>query len=93
MVKMLKSYSIRTGRDYVKTTSQFKEIVSSAMMRLDIFYEDLMISHEKEVKSDSISSLVSDMGGQLGLWIGISITSILEVIFLLSWYLRDNTGR
>lgn len=88
LTKMLKTYSLRTGKSFAKTTSMYKEVLSATMHRVDVFFEDMVVNHEIEVPSDSVSSMISDFGGQLGLWIGISITSVLEIIFLLCWCFR-----
>ena len=38
------------------------------LMLMDIYFDDLRITSLEESKADEISSLVSDVGGQLGLW-------------------------
>ena len=88
LAKLLKSYGLSRGKDFDKEISMFKEILSSCIVRLDVFFEEMKVNYEIEVDSDSMSSLISDFGGQLGLWIGISITSVLEVIFLATWCMR-----
>lgn len=50
---------------------------------MEIFFEDLKFTEVIESKADEMSSLISDLGGQLGLWLGMSIMTIVETIFCL----------
>ena len=51
---------------------------------MNIYYSDLEVVVHKQVPSYSLSNLMCDVGGTLGLWAGISIISCLEVIELVA---------
>ena len=48
---------------------------------LDIFYEDLRYVAVDEAKLDEEAGLISDIGGQLGLWLGCSILTLVEMFY------------
>ena len=48
------------------------------MVFLDIYYEDLKYTLVEESRSDYEVDLISDMGGTFGLWLGMSLWSIVE---------------
>lgn len=50
---------------------------------MDIFYEKLQIENIVENDDDVFISLFSDIGGQLGLWLGVSIVSLMEILHFL----------
>ena len=56
------------------------QALSSGLAVLQIYFEDLTTNLMEESAADKGSSLVSDLGGQLGLWLGISMVSIMEVV-------------
>nr|XP_009860713.1 acid-sensing ion channel 2 [Ciona intestinalis] len=45
---------------------------------LSVYYESLTITKIEESQSITGSALLSDIGGQLGLWIGISVVTLFE---------------
>ena len=47
---------------------------------IDIYFDDLKYTKIEETKSDLPASLVSDVGGQLGLWLGCSVLTLVELI-------------
>ena len=53
---------------------------------VEIGFENLQVKKTIETVADQASSLVSDLGGQLGLWLGISMVSILEILLCLGYY-------
>ena len=71
---ILPAFSIDSG--YITDT----DVLSSGIARIEVFFEDLKSSTASETENDMMTSLVSDLGGQLGLWLGVSIISLMELI-------------
>ena len=70
-----------SDRDQVDFTENIREHLKDNLLLLDVFYEDLNFLTNSETKADTVPSLVSDLGGQLGLWLGCSILTIVEIIY------------
>ncbi|XP_067679741.1 acid-sensing ion channel 1-like [Haliotis asinina] len=51
--------------------------------KLNIFYEDLNYEIMQEEPDYELTQFVSDVGGTLGLWVGLSVLSIFELVQLL----------
>ena len=51
------------------------------LIYLDIHFDDLKYELAEESKADKEASLISDVGGQLGLWLGCSILTIVEIVY------------
>lgn len=47
--------------------------------RLNVYIADSNVIITQEMEDYSSTQLVSDIGGQLGLWVGISIITLAEV--------------
>ena len=60
---------------------------------MDLFFENMNVVELTEVIADEWSSLISDFGGQLGLWVGISLTNVMELIFFVHWLLILKFGK
>ncbi|XP_033746994.1 degenerin unc-8-like [Pecten maximus] len=56
------------------------------LVSVRVYFSSLIVENEFEVYSYTVINLVSDIGGQLGLWIGVSILSLLEVLELTSLF-------
>ncbi|KAH3699077.1 hypothetical protein DPMN_074031 [Dreissena polymorpha] len=57
--------------------------LSNNFLRLDIYYEDLNFEMIKEYPEIEWQQFLSDVGGAIGLWIGLSMLSLCEVAQLL----------
>ncbi|GMT29660.1 hypothetical protein PFISCL1PPCAC_20957, partial [Pristionchus fissidentatus] len=56
---------------------------------IEVYYERMNYQLLTESAAYTIGNLISDIGGQLGLFLGMSLISILEILvlcFLLVWY-------
>ena len=50
---------------------------------MNVYYSDLQVVVRQDVPSYTIIMLLSDIGGTLGLWAGISIISVFELLELI----------
>ncbi len=50
---------------------------------LHIYFDSLTTTHVKQFLTDSMTSLICDLGGNIGLWLGGSLLSIVELLDLL----------
>ncbi|XP_054756186.2 amiloride-sensitive sodium channel subunit beta-like [Lytechinus pictus] len=57
--------------------------ISNNVLKVTIFYESLQYEYIYQTAAYGIYSLISDLGGQIGLWIGVSILTIFEFIELV----------
>ena len=58
------------------------------LARLNVYIADRNVVKIEESEDYARSQMVSDIGGQLGLWVGVSIVTLTEVFDLLSGVLR-----
>ncbi|XP_020604435.1 acid-sensing ion channel 1A-like [Orbicella faveolata] len=53
------------------------------VLKLQVFFEELDVEFISEQRSYELVAFVSDIGGQLGLWIGFSVLTIAEFFELI----------
>ncbi|XP_070541621.1 amiloride-sensitive sodium channel subunit gamma-like [Ptychodera flava] len=53
------------------------------VLKLEIYFEELNYEYIREYPSYGRTDLVSDIGGQLGLWIGVSIITLFEIVHFI----------
>lgn len=58
-------------------------LVNNNFLKLNIYFEDLNFEEITEKEQIEIQQLLSDVGGAIGLWIGLSILSLCEVLQLI----------
>ena len=63
------------------------EVLQRDFAFISVFFDDFTESFEEEVKRYSLVSLLSDLGGQAGLYLGASFFSIVELALVLFFYL------
>ena len=56
--------------------------------RINVYMADNQMTVTEEVPEYTVSMVISDIGGQLGVWIGISVLTILEMLALLGQLCR-----
>ena len=91
--KQIRTYSIKRKFSFSKKTVFFVEVLTSGFTQMDLFFESMNVVELTEVIADEWSSLISDFGGQLGLWVGISLTNVMELIFFVHWLLVLKFGK
>ena len=67
----------------VKYVDESGKDVLSDFSRLNVYVEDEEVTKTIETPAMIVSQLLSEIGGQLGVWIGVSIITFAEVIELL----------
>ncbi|XP_078692023.1 acid-sensing ion channel 1C-like [Branchiostoma floridae x Branchiostoma belcheri] len=50
------------------------------LLKLNIYYEALNYEQISESPGYEVENLLGDLGGQLGLWVGMSLLSAMEVV-------------
>ena len=65
-----------------KYGSNYTEVVKAHISRLNVHISDNNIIKTTESPDYDLIRLVSDIGGQLGLWLGISVITLIEVLQL-----------
>ena len=73
-------YAFKHGKDE-DLVAESEELLAKGVAVLDIYFETLNIRVASEVVSDLLTSLVSDVGGQMGLWIGMSMLTLMEIVW------------
>ncbi|GFO34208.1 amiloride-sensitive sodium channel subunit gamma [Plakobranchus ocellatus] len=56
--------------------------INDDFTKLQIYYQDLIFTHIEQEKAYESMNLISDLGGQLGLWLGLSAITIGELCSL-----------
>ena len=69
--------------NYFTNSSHDREKVMQDFARLNVYIADSNVHVTQEEEDYTSTQLVSDIGGQLGLWIGISIITLAEVLELM----------
>ena len=66
------------------------------MLKIEIYFSDFDIAVIEQKPAYGLLDFASDLGGQVGLWIGASVYSVLEVLSLvvsLSYYMLQKANR
>ena len=61
--------------------------------RINVFMADGNIVLTQEVPAYTVSMLISDIGGQLGVWLGMSVLTTSETLALVGQLLRHGCRR
>lgn len=57
--------------------------VKSSILAVNVYYEDISYTVIEEVASKTLEDFVADVGGFLGLCIGVSLLSFIEIVEIL----------
>jgi len=71
----------------MKTDSLQESSIDNNFAFVSVFYDDFLVNMEEEVLKYNVFSLLSDLGGQAGLYLGASFFSIVELALVLFFYL------
>ena len=58
-------------------------LITDNFARVNIYLEDSQLESKYQERSYPLSNLFSDIGGTLGLWIGLSLLTVVEVVQLI----------
>ena len=59
--------------------------VRENFVKLEIYFDDLSLEEIYEEKQLSVETFLSSIGGSLGLWVGLSIISLVEAFEVRDW--------
>ena len=68
--------------DVIKTNQTFaeKELMYQGVARLNVYFGTSDVLMSQENASFSLAALISDIGGSLGFWLGMSLLSVIEFL-------------
>ena len=64
------------------------EFVRRNFLKISVFFSDMTYRKITEVRQYPLDGLISDIGGQMGIWLGASMFSVIELLFLLGQFLE-----
>ena len=64
------------------------EFVRRNFLRISISFSDMTYRRVTEEKQYTPEGIISDIGGQMGIWLGASMFSVFELFFLLFQFVR-----
>ncbi len=64
-------------------TEEEIEWVEKSFVHVNLYFNDVIVQQQEQVVSLSLADLWSSVGGVLGLWAGISIITVVEIVNLL----------
>ncbi|PVD23097.1 hypothetical protein C0Q70_16359 [Pomacea canaliculata] len=73
----------RDARECDKYRQADTRTIAHSFVKLNIFYEDLNYENITEVEDYELPQFASDVGGTVGLWLGLSVLSGFEVVQFL----------
>ncbi|XP_015217554.1 acid-sensing ion channel 2 isoform X1 [Lepisosteus oculatus] len=88
-LSMVKIPSKTSARYLEKKFNKSEKYISDNILVLDVFFEALNYETIEQKKAYEVAGLLGDIGGQMGLFIGASILTILELFDYLYEVLRD----
>ncbi|CAH1796191.1 unnamed protein product [Owenia fusiformis] len=76
-------YSRKLTRKMMQSSSSMKGVTGNMkanLVKLEVYFQEMSVEHIEQQKSYEIENLLSDLGGQLGLWLGLSAITACEFI-------------
>ncbi|KQK82944.1 acid-sensing ion channel 1-like protein [Amazona aestiva] len=78
-LSMVKIPSKASARYLAKKFNKTEQYIADNVLVLDIFFEALNYEMIEQKKAYEVAGLLGDIGGQMGLFIGASLLTILEI--------------
>ncbi|KAJ7385395.1 ligand-gated sodium channel [Desmophyllum pertusum] len=74
---------IRADSNRLKKANIPRDKISSYLLQLNVFFEELNYEVIEENLGYELISFISDIGGNVGMWIGVSLLTCAEILELL----------
>ncbi|XP_022086804.1 acid-sensing ion channel 1-like [Acanthaster planci] len=84
LLLLLNNISTSDERNVSRSISEQQEYIRKNWVAIDIFYEDINYQKFEQTEAITPSALISDIGGQLGLFLGASFITLAEIFSYLS---------
>ncbi|XP_034505208.1 acid-sensing ion channel 3 [Ailuropoda melanoleuca] len=88
-LSMVRIPSRASARYLARKHNRSEAYIAENVLVLDIFFEALNYETVEQKKAYEVSELLGDIGGQMGLFIGASLLTILEILDYLCEVFRD----
>ncbi|XP_063157974.1 acid-sensing ion channel 3 isoform X2 [Candoia aspera] len=88
-LSMVKIPSKASAKYLAKKYNRSEQYIMENLLVLDIFFEALNYETIEQKKAYEVAGLLGDIGGQMGLFVGASLLTILEIFDYLYEVLRD----
>ncbi|XP_056306552.1 acid-sensing ion channel 1C [Danio aesculapii] len=88
-LSMVKIPSKASAKYLAKKFNKTEQYITDNILVLDIFFEALNYEKIEQKKAYEVAGLLGDIGGQMGLFIGASVLTILEIFDYLYEVLKD----
>ncbi|XP_016379411.1 acid-sensing ion channel 1-like isoform X2 [Sinocyclocheilus rhinocerous] len=88
-LSMVKIPSKASAKYLAKKFNKTEQYIADNILVLDIFFEALNYEKIEQKKAYEVAGLLGDIGGQMGLFIGASILTILEIFDYLYEVFKD----
>ena len=59
------------------------DFITDNFVRVNVYLSDMEVEVQEQQPSYRLSNLFSDIGGTLGLWVGLSLLTVMELIQLV----------
>ncbi|XP_032875450.1 acid-sensing ion channel 1-like [Amblyraja radiata] len=92
-ISMVKIPSKASAKFLAKKFNKTEQYIAENILVLDIFFEALNFETIEQKKAYEIAGLLGDIGGQMGLFIGASILTILEIFDYIYEVFKDKIAR
>ncbi|XP_027945058.1 acid-sensing ion channel 3 isoform X2 [Eumetopias jubatus] len=88
-LSMVRIPSRASARYLARKHNRSEAYIADNVLVLDIFFEALNYETVEQKKAYEVSELLGDIGGQMGLFVGASLLTILEILDYLCEVFRD----
>ena len=81
-------FNLTFADDETEELSGFDRSATNELSKLNVYIADSNVLKTEEMPDYTTNQLLSDIGGQLGLWIGTSVITVVEVFELIGQLIR-----